>query len=476
MALHQSSDSDGEEFAQPDLNALLSRYDRMKRGNSDYFEEGEYEHLMDYYADRLMLDKALEVADYAIEQHRYIGIFYIRKAQLLIANETLSEAEDLLAQGEIYDPNELELHVTRSELYTQRGEHKTALRILDLAFDRVSSEDHDELWLAKADVHEDLQQFNEVMACVMSALDLNPSSEEALNRLWLCVELTERYEESIALHRKILDENPYIAFAWHNLGHAYSRLGRYEEAIEAYEFAIVIDETFAQAYRDNAEALCEMGEFRRAISCILDAFEHLQPDADLLVMLGKCYEAMKDHSKAREQYIAAIKIDPQLAEAFFCLGVSFAIEERWQSALPAFRKAIRYMPDNADYYIATGEAYLELNHYDEAYDAFHKATELEPDYASAWVHFTGFLLALEDYESACSVAEEGLGNCEEPALLYCRVAALFLGGRRQEGLVALAEALDRAPDLYAALFDLVPHLENDAIVLSMIAQRGTDLM
>src|SRR5690606_2498914 len=181
----------------------------------------------------------------------------------------------------------------------------------------ASVQDLPDLYLELADIYEEREMYDEVFENLNKALELEPENEEALNRMWFCVEFTERYEESILLHTKLIDDKPYSYLAWFNLAHAYSGIGLFEKAIEAFEFALAINEDYEYAYKDAADIYFKMKRYEKAAEYYLKAAEISKPYKELFVCAGECYYKMKDYVRARQYFRKATGIDPYFDIAFY---------------------------------------------------------------------------------------------------------------------------------------------------------------
>ena len=67
------------------LEWLLGRFEEMSETGIGFMEESDYERLIDYFEERLQVEKAIEVTDLALSQHQFSSILLIRKAQLLLS-------------------------------------------------------------------------------------------------------------------------------------------------------------------------------------------------------------------------------------------------------------------------------------------------------------------------------------------------------------------------------------------------------
>ena len=301
-----------------------------------------------------------------------------------------------------------------------------------------------------------------------AALLENPKHNEALERLWLCVELSRNYEESIILHEEILDKDPYSYIAWYNLGHANAYLGNYSEAIEAFELAFVIKEDFEFAYRDCAELCFEIKLYRKALKYYQEILEHFEPDSELLLRIGQCYQFLNSTNTARTFYMRALKLDPLNDEVFFHIGLCYALEEKWKSAIKSYEKAIRIEDKQEEYLAALAAAYYAINEATKAEKYWKKAIGVAPEQSAYWVQLARFLMQSDRGEEALAFLEEAEHFSAGSDLMYCRIACLFATGKRQEAIYWLGEALHEDFEMHRALFELLPELERDIDVINLI--------
>ena len=87
-----------------ELRDLLQQYENLRLGNSHAFiDEESFEKIIDYFDDQDELGKALEAADYAVEQFPYSAMLLIKKADLVLASRRYTEALELLDRAELFD-------------------------------------------------------------------------------------------------------------------------------------------------------------------------------------------------------------------------------------------------------------------------------------------------------------------------------------------------------------------------------------
>ena len=421
------------------------------------------------YREDDQLDRALEVVEHALKHHSFSSDFYIKKAQILLDSHKEEETLQVLEQAAIFAPSEPEIFLLKAEALIYLGYSHDAFEILEDLKNSSDKKVLSDAYLVEALAYESQEEFERMFYALKAALKENPANKEALERLWLCVELSKKYEESVALHEEILDDDAYSFMAWYNLGHAHAYLGNYQLAIEAYEYAFLIDENFEYAYRDCADLCFELKEYQKALSIYLEYIENFEADGDVLLLVGRCYQYLKDYDAARLAYTRAIYLDPLNDEVYFHIGECYAGEQAWDNAIHYYQKALSIEDQQEEYYAALGEAYAQIEADEDAAPNFKRAIDIAPEESKYWIKFANFLMEADRATEALELLEEAENFAAGTELLYSRIGCLFNIGRRQEALYWLGEALYEDYKAYPSLFKFYPALENDAEVVATIA-------
>ena len=122
----------------------------------------------------------------------------------------------------------------------------------------------------------------------------------------------------------------------------------------------------------------------------LEAFKQalkIDPElAEAHFRLGLTHDALGQSDEAQEAYKTAIeKYKKQLAkndddaEAHYNIGQAYAGRSLYAEAVTEYRKATKLKSDDTDIYYDLGEALTKLARYDEAVAAFSKALEIDPE-------------------------------------------------------------------------------------------------
>ncbi|MBI1192819.1 MAG: tetratricopeptide repeat protein [Bacteroidetes bacterium] len=455
-----------------EIRELVTRFERaLAEDVLAFFDDEDLEQIIEHYQDQDELEMALQASEYGLELNPYNALFYIRKADVLFEMRRFDEAMICTDQAALYDPSEIEIYYLRADLYVQKEEYPKAIKCLEEALERADLEEHDQILVEMAEVYGDLEDFDQMFEKLRMALDLNPESEDALTKLWYCVDISEKYEESVALNSQIIDRHPYAYLAWYNLGKAYAGMGLFEKAIESYEFVQAIEEKFGPVYRDTGEALYRLGRYREAISLFLQAIDRNEPDEEVYFRIGSCREKLEEWGGARHHYRKALQLDPYFHEAYSRIGHTYLAQNNREQALRNFKKAIQLDPDHAEYQVELGRLQYDLDHIDQALVSYREALRIRPDYAPHWVQYSRMLAESGAREAAVMAASEAIVHCGDLALLhYVLGACLMISGRGREGSESLQHALDLDAPAHPVLFELFPQLERDPLVLDLIKQ------
>ena len=157
------------------------------------------------------------------------------------------------------------------------------------------------------------------------------------------------------------------------------------------------------------------------------------------------------------------------------MGECYLQEQSWANAIGFYRKAIAVDGTREEYYAALASVYHQIEEEDLALLFFQKAVDTAPESPQYWVLYTAFLLDIDRKEAALEVLEEALMNAGGTELLYCKIACMILLQRKAEALFMLHDVLNIDYEKYESMFELVPSLEGDPEVMTMIKAYQTSL-
>jgi tetratricopeptide (TPR) repeat protein len=145
--------------------------------------------------------------------------------------------------------------------------------------------------------------------------------------------------------------------------------------------------------RGRARALLEQGKiFYRddkddeAVAAFQEAIK-LDPElAEARFRLGLGYTALGKHEEAEAEYKKAVEVFKKYlsehdddSEAHYDLGQTYAGLGQYSDAIREYREATKLKDNDADIYYDLGVAHTKLAQYDAAATAFSKSLEIDPD-------------------------------------------------------------------------------------------------
>ena len=466
-----------DDLSPVNVRQSVEQYEEMLRSRSiRFFDIADFDNIIFYYEQRDEWKKALQVLDYAIEQHAYSTEFITKKASILIYYHKYREAHILLDQAEAMQPGDMMIQIIRSDLFVLKREFEKSIAILKSALLNCTKEDREELLFELAEVYEDTEQYDELFDCFYRILEANPQSQEALNRMWYCLELSGKTEESILLHEKILDEFPYSYLAWNNLGHAYLAKKNYEKAIDAFELVTAINENCDMAYRDCGEAWFHLKKYHKAIEQFHKAIEFSRAYEELLFSIGVCYEKLKDFAAARSYYRKTLLADPQYAEACYRIGETYNRQRLWNQAIHYYRKAQRLTPDNVYYLMAMARACCKLKQSEMIMQCVESVMALNINYKtrSHYEKLIRYLIQAECFEEALNLMDYStLEKGTLPVFAFLRSICYWKTGRTRQAANWLEQGLTWYYSKHPVLFKFAPELRDHPQVMMLLESYKT---
>ncbi len=455
---------------QEGLLQLARTYELMVAdGHIELMSEQMCQSLIDFYEVEGQLDRAIDVAQYAIQHYQYSVDFKLRLAQLYLEAGREDDGLAVLDHAEYIAPAEIHIYLLRAESYVLLDDPYGAFEAIEKAKSMARGSLMAEVLVVESMIYESREDFLQMYQTLKAALQIVPNHLEALERILAPIEYLRNYEASVQLHEALLEEDAYAYLAWFNLGHAQAYLGNYELAIEAFEYAYLINPNFEIAYREYGDLCFELRQYRRARRCYEEMREQFEADADLYAKLGNCYLHENRLTEARKNFFLALQQDPLNDEILHLIGTCYAQQENWRQAIAYYRRAISIEDACEAYYVQLAEAYFHAEAYQLAETNFIKAIQIAPEEPQAWIQLIMFLMTTDQQGRAFEIIDQAQEQACSAELTYCRIACLMVMGRRQEALYWLGEALQEDFDAHQMLFELVPELETDPDVIRLLA-------
>ena len=162
---------------------------------------------------------------------------------------------------------------------------------------------------------------------------------------------------------------------------------------------------------------------------------------------------------------------PKMAEGQFVIGVTLNFEERFFESLQFYKKALDLDAENGDFWFAMADAYYKLGQIEKSIESYDKVVEYNPLDIEAWLDYSTVLYEQGRLTEASEIISEGIKNNPDAAELYYRmVAYLFALHQPEEGFVYLETALSISPEKHDILFEYLPQLQENGMILDIISR------
>jgi Flp pilus assembly protein TadD len=150
-------------------------------------------------------------------------------------------------------------------------------------------------------------------------------------------------------------------------GNELSLSGEFEEAVAEYEQALEIEPENVDLMSNLGVAYYNLGQLDKAIDQYSRAIEIAPNDADIRSNLAAAYVqeyqtsgALDQLGRALQEYQKAVQLEPTLAQAFFGLGVVYALLSRNDDAIQAFEEFQRLDTGKDSQATSNAEEHLKL--------------------------------------------------------------------------------------------------------------------
>ena len=272
-----------------------------------------------------------------------------------------------------------------------------------------------------------------------------------------------RGQEADAMLKSFIRSAPYEDLL--NAGSRFGETGKSAAAVNVFERAVQLKPDSYDATFNLGFAYYHQSNWDKALETLNRIPAQQSGDqADYHYLRGKIEAALHQEQAAGEEYLAALKLEPDNESVCSDSGLLFFQFENFWKSLDVYEKCAQRLPDSASIETGLGLTYFRLGKYDDAASTFQKVLNLRPDADAARE-----ALAFLDYVSghlaeAKQLVESRLNSAGADYYLYY-LHALVLRRLEPRGdpsaaLRSLDEALRLSPQFAPAYFQRA-RLRND---------------
>jgi tetratricopeptide (TPR) repeat protein len=334
-------------------------------------------------------EKALQLSPELSELHAPLGILYLQKGEIALAENYLTKATN--ANG----ANDPETQYFKGLLYYKQNKNQEALAAFSSAV--KAKPDYAEAYYYQGETYDRLDKDKEAINAYKAAVQINPRFTEAWFDLGVAYYNRNRYEDAITAYKESLKLKNDNGEAHLNLANAFRQLDRYAEANGEYTLAAAFIKGDADMYSEWGFCLGKERKWNKAVERLGTAVS-MKPDPVDYTNLGWAYynaaqddlrakrdaDAKAKLAKGRDALQKATVLNPNFDAAFLNLGITLTDLGDYQGAVQALTKATGLRKNWVSAINELGLAYRQLNDYENAVKQFKKATDIDKKFAAGF--------------------------------------------------------------------------------------------
>lgn len=434
----------------------LAKFESMLKTNSIYFFDlVEFEEIIVHYLDNGKHSLAKKAVKLGLQQHPASIDLKLLEVEILIFDNKLEEASNLISKIQELDPNNEEVYIQKATILSKEGSHKESIETLKTAL--LYTDDKVDVWSLMGMEYLYLDDYENARLNFAKCIDVDYEDYSALYNIVYCFDMQEDHQQAISFLNNYIDKNPYCEVAWHQLGRQYFVLEMYKEALTSFDYAALIDESFIGAYLEKAKCLEELEMYEQAIENYLITLELDDPTAFAYVRIGECYQSLDDIETAIQYYKKAVHEDPLLDKGWVLLTDAFYDLENYQKAHYYIKKAIRIDDCNTLYWRRYANITIKLNFYEEAVKGFQTCLDLQDEEIEVYIALVDVLCFLGDFSDALQILLKAQKIHKDFAEIEYRLSALFFVLNKETyGITHLINGMKIDYDYHIILKEIFP--------------------
>ncbi len=319
-------------------------------------------------------------------------------------------------------------------MYIEKGDYPEAIQVLKDSLYYIKETGFTKLNLAMYSdayagslvnlglIYSRIGMYNEAVKALEEAIQFRPEDQDANRNLGTVYYLMGDMEKASEQMKRYLDLDPDNAEVHNFVGLMYYRRKLYNAALDEFQTAVKLAPGEKQYNHNLGLALVELGRHDEANKAFENA-SGLEEGEEMRRMFAEQFAANKvrkmyndgydalqrlDYKRTIEIFEAVLKLDPNMVEAHFNLGVCYRARGDVEKQIIHFREAVRLKPDMSDAHYSLGLAYSDARKYPEAALEFRKAVELKPSFAEARFQLGTVLYKMKNYPEASAEFEQCL--------------------------------------------------------------------
>lgn len=266
-------------------------------------------------------------------------------------------------------------------------------------------------------------------AAYQQALQFNPGSLTALRSLASALSANGQPAQASEVLQRALRIAPADPITWHRSGMLDLASGRTSPAIEKMRKAIELDPSLPGQSRSLAEALFRLGQPEPARAALRDALRTDPYDDAAWDLAGRVLSETGEMPEALFNFERAVRLRPGYAPYLYDWALGLVRADRFDDAQERVEAALRADPNLADAHELLGGLFARKRRLSEAAREYRTTLALQPDSGRAHLRLGNVLAAQGDLPGAAEHLRQA-AKTSDPAIAQQAIQALRQIGAR----------------------------------------------
>ena len=211
------------------------------------------------------------------------------------------------------------------------------------------------------------------------ALADHPDSEELLKVRAEVYENLKQYDKAVADYRHLTQIEPDEENFWYLLGRNQYHNRQFQDALKSLHHATRLNSKYLPAYHTKIQALLALNQNDAALRVSDSILNNIGETATTWFLQGEVYSKLKSWQRAEWAYNSAVKIDRGYIDAYIAIATINANANKARETLIAAASALDANPDSKEALIARSRGFALLKNYNEAIEDMNYVLSLDPD-------------------------------------------------------------------------------------------------
>ncbi len=403
----------------------IAKFESMLKTDDVYFFDAEdFEDIIHHYLNNGKVSLAKKAIKIGLQQHPDSIELKLLHVEVLVFENKLDQAEQLLDKLQLLDPNNEEIYIQRANIYSKKDNHEAAIVLLNKALDL--SDDAFDIHSLLGMEYLFMDDYKLAKDNFMRCVAFDEQDYSSLYNVIYCFEFLEDFDGAIVYLNDYLDRNPYCEVAWHQLGKQYYEKRMFTEALASFDFAIISDDGFIGAYFEKGKVLEKLGKYKEAIENYETTITIEDPTSHAYLHIGKCYEKLGNDEMAKYYFYQTVHEDPLLDKGWLAITEFYFNKGNAKKALYYINKALNIDAENPTYWKKSAKINAALKNYQQADFAYKQTVELGNYELDTWLKWADVACNTNDILSAIQILSQGREFYPDNARLPYKMAGLQL--------------------------------------------------